>query len=169
MSSRAVPAAVQSGGKPAENFRLIGIYVAWRGASLPGFLDYVTFWGRKSAAQRTGEVDLREFLDRLNQVYRRHNETTGKQTAQATDTAPNTFLGLVTIGHSFGGQVLLRSVSAALEQELQSVTPVPGYLRSESPTQPQPLGRPLRGFGDLVVLVNPAVEIGRASCRERVC
>jgi hypothetical protein len=158
MSSRSVPAAAQPGVKPAENFRLIGIYVAWRGASLPGFLDYVTFWGRKSAAQRTGEVDLREFLDRLNQVYRRHNEAAAKQTAPATNTAPNTFLGLVTIGHSFGGQVLLRSVSAALEQELQSVTPVPGYLRSESSTQPQPLGRPLRGFGDLVVLVNPAVE-----------
>jgi len=139
---------------------LIGIYVSWRGASLPGFLDYVTFWGRKSAAQRTGEVDLREFLDRLNQVYRRHNEPAAKATAPTANPAANTFLGLVTIGHSFGGQVLLRSVSAALEQELQAVTPQPGYLRSDPATQPQPqpLNRPLRGFGDLVVLVNPAVE-----------
>lgn len=153
LNSRATAAGARPG--QAENFRLVGIYVSWRGASLPGFLDNVTFWGRKSAAQRTGEVDLREFLDRLNQVYRRHNEVTVKQAASAT---PNTFLGLVTIGHSFGGQVLLRSVSAALEQELQSVTPDPGYLRDHPSTQPQPLNRPLHGFGDLVVLINPAVE-----------
>jgi hypothetical protein len=153
LNSRAAPVGAHPGTGP-ENFRLIGIYVSWRGASLPGFLDYVTFWGRKSAAQRTGEVDLREFLDRLNQVYRRHNEVA----AAAPAGSSNTFLGLVTIGHSFGGQVLLRSVSAALEQELQSVTPTPGYLRGEAPAQPRPLHRPLHGFGDLVVLVNPAVE-----------
>lgn len=153
LNSRAAPAGAHPGAGP-ENFRLIGIYVSWRGASLPGFLDYATFWGRKSAAQRTGEVDLREFLDRLNQVYRRHNEVAAATPAGS----PNTFLGLVTIGHSFGGQVLLRSVSAALEQELQSVTPTAGYLRGEAPAQPRPLNRPLHGFGDLVVLVNPAVE-----------
>ena len=158
LSSRATSPGTNPGAGRAENFRLIGIYVAWRGASLPGFLDYVTFWGRKSAAQRTGEVDLREFLDRLNQVYRRHNQVAAKTAGQTPNAAPNTFLGLVTIGHSFGGQVLLRSVSAALEQELQSVTPTPGYLRSDPATQPQPLNRPLHGFGDLVVLVNPAVE-----------
>jgi hypothetical protein len=157
LSSRAGSSGAPGAGR-AENFRLIGIYVSWRGASLPGFLDYVTFWGRKSAAQRTGEVDLREFLDRLNQVYRRHNQVPARTAGQTPDAAPNTFLGLVTLGHSFGGQVLLRSVSAALEQELQSVTPMPGYLRSDPSTQPQPLNRPLHGFGDLVVLINPAVE-----------
>jgi hypothetical protein len=137
----------------STNFRLVGIYVGWRGASLPGFLDYFTFWGRKSAAQRTGEGDLREFLDRLNQVYRRHNEA-----AESAGGPPNTFLGLVTIGHSFGAQVLLRSVSAALEQQLQTITPDPGYLRGKPPAQLKKLHEPLHGFGDLVILVNPAVE-----------
>lgn len=143
-----------AGSAQADDFRLIGIYVGWRGASLPGYLDYLTFWGRKKAAERTGEGDLREFLDRLNQLYRAHNEP-----AEDSGQRPSTFLGLVTIGHSFGGQVVLRSVSAALEQELQSRTPsTPGYLRTTLPASVVAVRRPLRGFGDLVVLVNPAVE-----------
>src|SRR5512145_3270294 len=50
---------------------IFGSYVGWRGASLPMPLSYVTFWDRKDAAERVGDGDLREFLLRLNAIYRR--------------------------------------------------------------------------------------------------
>lgn len=45
-----------------EGVHVIGLYVGWRGRSLPGWLNYLTFWGRKSAAERVGDGDLREFF-----------------------------------------------------------------------------------------------------------
>ncbi len=133
-----------------DNFRLVGIYVSWRARSLPGDLDYFTFWGRKSAAERTGEIDVREFLNRLNRLYRDQN--------RPSEAGSRNFLGLVTIGHSFGGQVVLRSVSASLESELEELNPATGYLRDPPPAQSAAAPRAVKGFGDLVVLVNPAVE-----------
>jgi hypothetical protein len=53
-----------------DSLSVISIYVGWRGRSLPWYLDYMTFWGRKAAAERVGEGDLREFLGRLNSIYR---------------------------------------------------------------------------------------------------
>jgi hypothetical protein len=151
----------------AEDFRLIGIYVSWRARSLPSWLDYFSFWGRKSAAERIAEVDVREFLNRLNRVYRDQNRPTEARAADngpagASSSAARNFLGLVTIGHSFGGQLVLRTVSASLEQELEELNPAPGYLHERwtigPPSQPTPAPRAVRGFGDLVILVNPAVE-----------
>lgn len=142
-----------AGKSSSDDFQLIGIYIGWRGASLPGVFDYLTFWGRKSAAERTGEGDLREFLDRLNQLYRSHN-----QEPPPSPSTLRTFFGLVTIGHSFGGQVVVRSITAALEQELQGLTAVPAYLRTNQPSQGMISKRPVHGFGDVVILVNPAVE-----------
>jgi hypothetical protein len=133
-----------------DDFRLIGIYVSWRARSLPGVLDYFTFWGRKSAAERTGEIDIRELLDRLNLVYREQN--------RPSEAGSRHFLGLVTIGHSFGGQVVLRSVTASMESELEELNPATGYLHDPPPAQSAAAPRAVRGFGDLVVLVNPAVE-----------
>jgi hypothetical protein len=57
---------IQHGPGWSPQFKLIGVYVGWRGSSLPGLIDYTTFFGRKAAAGRVGETDLREFLVRLN-------------------------------------------------------------------------------------------------------
>ena len=38
-----------------EDINVIGLYVGWRGRALPGWLNYLTFWGRKSAAERVGD------------------------------------------------------------------------------------------------------------------
>jgi hypothetical protein len=76
------------------------------------------------------------------------------------------FLGLVSVGHSFGGAALLAATSKLFEAELQKSRAAPVFLRSTAePVQPLPPAQPLRGFGDLVVLVNPAVE---AAAYERV-
>ena len=137
-----------------DAIRVIGIYVGWRGRSLPSFLDYSTFWGRKAAAERVGHADLQEFMIRMQQVYDRHYAA-----PKAGNPVAKPFLGIVSIGHSFGGQVMLNATSWFFENELQQVNPTPGYLRSDSAAKRGPsLSAPLRGFGDLVILVNPAVE-----------
>ena len=58
---------------PADKISVIGIYVGWRGRSLPSFLDYATIWGRKDSAERVGEGDVSEFIARLNKIYKKHN------------------------------------------------------------------------------------------------
>lgn len=128
-----------------EDLSVVSIYIGWRGRSLPGILNYATFWGRKAAAERVGEGDIREFLVRLNSLYRsRHAE---RQSGAAT-----TFMGLTTIGHSFGGQVLFRSVAPEIENELIARTS--GQPKAQSRSEISDLA----GFGDLVVLINPAFE-----------
>jgi hypothetical protein len=118
----------------STDVQVIGVYVGWRGRSLPGPFDYLTIWPRKQAAERVGDGDLREFLARLEVLYQERN-TAGI----------HPFLGLVAVGHSLGGQVLLRSTAPEIERELV------GAAEGSQPPF-------ISGFGDLAVLVNPAVE-----------
>lgn len=149
--------------------QIIGIYVGWRGRSLPGLIDYSTFWGRKSAAQRVGEGDLAEFMTRLQRIYDAHGNGNGKP---ANGKKPP-FFGLVSIGHSFGGAVLLSSTARYFETEMQMETSQTAFLHQAPQNAAGPAaavpststGAPLRGFGDLVVLVNPAIE---AAAYERI-
>jgi hypothetical protein len=134
--------------KDERRFRVIGIYVGWRGGSLPGWLDTFTFWGRKGAAERVGENDVREFIARLNQMYLK----------KRSEPERRTFLGLISIGHSFGAQVLLRATSSTLEQQLISLNAPSGYLRQATPATPAGDKKALQGIGDLVILLNPAIE-----------
>jgi hypothetical protein len=125
--------------------QIIGLYVGWRGKSLPMPFDYFTFWGRKAAAERVGEGDLREFLLRLNGIYRERGEFhdgVGKRP----------FMGMVSFGHSFGGQVLFKAVGSAIEQELIDATSTPSVRADRSSS------KHISGFGDIVVLLNPALE-----------
>lgn len=94
-----------------ESLSVISIYVGWRGRSLPWILDYITFWGRKASAERVGQGDLREFLIRLNSLYRE------KRDLRANGTTRH-FLGMTSFGHSFGGQVLFKAVAGEIENEL---------------------------------------------------
>jgi hypothetical protein len=132
---------------PSDEFTLIGIYLGWRGRSLWGWFDYLSFWGRKSAAERVGETDAKEFIARLNRVYLEHPEN-----------HPQHFLGLISIGHSFGGQVLMRAAAGKLEQQFIDLKAPLGYLRQTSPTPPSGDKVALQGIGDLVILINPATE-----------
>lgn len=129
-------------------YRVVGVYVGWRGRSLPGWLDYLTFWGRKAAAERIGEGDLQEFLLRLDRLHDEHR----------AGELGHTSLGLVVIGHSFGAQALFRALGPRLEAELIRTSAGPGYLRVSGPSAPTRLDTALDGVGDFVVLVNPAVR-----------
>ena len=152
-------------GSLRSRFNVVGLYIGWRGQSLPMPLDYLTFWGRKGAAERVGANDLKEFLARLESLYleyrpdARRPQSSSSVAAPAETGAPRHFLGMVTIGHSFGGQVLLKAVTGSLEDQLQQLNPVPAYLRDAEPAAPSPdESFTLSGVGDLIVLVNPAAE-----------
>ena len=98
----------------SREFRLVGIYVGWRGRSLPGPLDDLTFWGRKNAAERTGDGDVSEFVLRLQRIFLQANQVDPRD----PDRTCKPFTGLVTIGHSFGAQVLGKTISRELEESL---------------------------------------------------
>ena len=134
------------------NVKLIGIYIGWRGKSLPLPLDYLTMWGRKDTAERVGEGDVSEFLERLQRMYLRAN-------AIKSDSIYKPYMGLVTMGHSFGGQVLLKAISKQMEFELAERA-----CEMSDSTKPQIVKKfvtervPIDGFGDLNILLNPATE-----------
>lgn len=130
-----------------DDIQVMGLYVGWRGRSLPSVLDYFTFWGRKSAAERVGDGDLREFFIKLQKVYMERNSQpfAGKPT----------FMGLVTIGHSFGGQVLFKAVHGAFEKDLIDAAENAGNHPGKTRTK---LAEVVSGLGDMTVLLNPALE-----------
>ncbi|MBI1818100.1 MAG: esterase [Deltaproteobacteria bacterium] len=122
-------------GVPAR--RVAGIYIGWRGGSIPlPLIEDLTFWDRKNTAQKVGTGGVTEIVTRLESV----KVTRDSMAGGASDTR------LVIVGHSFGGAV----VNAALVQILEDrfVRPVgPAANQAEVP-----------GFGNLVVLINPAFE-----------
>lgn len=123
----------QDGQKPRK---IIGVYVGWRGDSIdfPG-LKYLTFWDRKNTAQDVGYLGISELLLKLEEI------THVKNTQQ-----PKSQSRLVVIGHSFGGAVVYNATSQILTSRF--LNSQPGKSSSG----------PVRGFGDLVVLINPAFE-----------
>lgn len=142
--------------KVPEFERVFGIYVGWRGQSQwPKPVDYAaTFWSRKAAAQRIGRGQLAEFLLRL------HILCAKAQVASSADDAVKA-ISLIIVGHSFGGAALLATVSRPLEGALTAA-----YARAEAanpiPATDECAGENtlpvIEGLGDLVVLVNPAIE-----------
>lgn len=142
----------------AREMNVVGIYIGWRGRSLPGFINYFTFWGRKASAERVGNTDFGEFLARLNHLYLEHNSRRRDEAPDRMRASSDHFLGLVAIGHSFGGQVLLKAVGNALEAQLIRNSPVAGYLRSAETSTVRYEAQAIEGIGDLIVLLNPATE-----------
>ncbi len=152
-------AAVQTADTaPAQEINVVGIYIGWRGRSLPGFINYFTFWGRKASAERVGNTDFGEFLSRLNHLYLSHNSRRQDEAPDRTRVASDHFLGLVTIGHSFGGQVLLKAIGNSLEAQLIRNSPGAGYLRTHDTESTRHDSPAIEGIGDLIVLLNPATE-----------
>ncbi len=139
----------------SSEFRLVGIYVGWRGRSLPGPLDYLSFWGRKNAAERTGEGDVSEFVLRLQRIFLRANEVDPRDPTRVR----KPFTGLVTIGHSFGAQVLWKTISREIEEPLAERAPcLADVLDPTLGAREVPERTPINGLGDLNILLNPALE-----------
>jgi pimeloyl-ACP methyl ester carboxylesterase len=118
---------------PDDSIR--GIYVGWRGDSIaiPG-LRYTTFWDRKNTSDEVGRGSLYEFLIRLERAVKVDGNKDNR---------------LVLVGHSFGASV---TFNALAQRHMQR------FLDGIYAFGP---GRRFHGYGDLVVLVNPAIEAMR--------
>lgn len=116
--------------------KVVGVYVGWRGDSITiPVVNGVTFWDRKNTAQEIGYLGVTELLLKLEEVANIKNAT-----------EPPIKSRLVTIGHSFGGAALYSATSQILMSRFINSQPNKNYVGSA------------QGFGDLVVLLNPAFE-----------
>jgi len=112
-----------------------GIYIGWRGSSLPlPLLRYLTFWERKNTSDEIGRGSLLEFLLRLE---------------RSVKPVPASSNRLVLIGHSFGASVAFNALAHVHMQR---------FVDGLYATAP---GERFRGYGDLTVLINPAIEAMR--------
>jgi hypothetical protein len=117
---------------------VVGIYVGWRGlsATIPPF-KALSFWARKRVAGNVAQGELVEALAFLDRYQKHVNAET-----------PNR-CRLVMMGHSLGGAILYSAVANILKSRVTEAR-VKGVLDGQVPV--------IEGFGDLVVLANPAFE-----------
>lgn len=120
--------------RPAR--KIIGVYVGWRGESItvPG-INMLTFWDRKGTAQEVGYLGLSELLLKLEEIANVKNSLT-----------PPIKSRLVILGHSFGGAVVYSATTQILASRFVDSRENKGFTDDA------------KGFGDLVVLLNPAFE-----------
>jgi hypothetical protein len=121
--------------------QVVGIYVGWRGESNESFLNPLTYRSRKLAGLRVGQYGLQEVLAELS-LIRKDNDKNR----------------LVSIGHSFGGGVLYSSVMQNLIDNVVSAD-----LSNKSGT----VDIIDKAYGDLVILMNPALEAARVEVLNR--
>lgn len=129
------------GGKPAR--QVAGVYLGWRGESITiPVVKNITFWDRKSTAEKVGHGGVTEVLSRLEQIK------TTKDSIQA-----NNATRLVVVGHSFGGAIVHTALAQVLElRNIQTTAAAANDAKGFSD---------VKGFGSLVVLMNPAFEAGQ--------
>ena len=125
--------------------KVLGLYIGWRGDSIDvEYLNALTFWERKNTAHKVGQQGVSEVLLRLEEIV-------NVRAAMQEQPPPPTHSRLVVIGHSFGGAVVFTSLQNVLADR---------YLDSRRGKAVQ---GDAKGFGDLVVLLNPAFEALRFS------
>jgi len=130
--------------------KVLGVYVGWRGDSITmPWVKELTFWDRKNTAHKVGSGGVAEVFLRLEEIVNvksaiatEDSIQTSKNTAQTNKQSSR----LIIIGHSFGGAI----VSTAMHQILTD-----RFIDSRSDKSFQ---ADANGFGDLVVLLNPAFE-----------
>lgn len=132
----------------AKPRNIIGLYIGWRGRRYIGKVDVVSIWNRKSVAEDIGQRGGKEVLNRLHAIW---IEANGNVT-------------MVTVGHSLGAALLLTAVRANLTGNVDDIVNDEGgnfrIVRAaglRDATSPDVKAERAR-FGDLVVLLNPAIE-----------
>ncbi|MGH8501027.1 MAG: esterase [Gammaproteobacteria bacterium] len=110
---------------------VMGIYLGWRGLSIYApVLRQLTFWDRKNTAHKVGRGGVTEVLARLERIKERRGRNTT----------------LTIVGHSFGGAAIYDALSQVLEARFARTVDAPNTQGG------------IEGFGNLVVLINPAFE-----------
>jgi hypothetical protein len=130
--------------RPAR--RVFGVYVGWRGLSesVP-VIQYATFWNRKEAAERIGHGDVLGLFSELEKLKRLNNI----RFSDAVSSGHRSDTKLLIIGHSFGGDIVYSAVAPILAERM-----VENFQNNGRAIPPESLG-------DLVVLINPAIEASR--------
>jgi hypothetical protein len=137
--------------KPAR--RVFGVYVGWRGLSMTTPVLYdLSFFGRKSTAERVGHGAVIQLLSDL-EALRDESNLTNAATIAANERASTK---LITMGHSFGGDVLYSASAPVLTERMEENYDGEGNER------------PPNSLGDLVVLINPAFEAARFETLQRL-
>ncbi|MDB5982592.1 MAG: Esterase [Pseudomonas sp.] len=150
---------------------IAGIYVGWRGDSITAEpLNDLTFWDRKNTAAQVGHGGVTELLSRIELIKRTQDSkardaaakpaslgattvpATGCERLIASGQAITSQTKLVVVGHSFGGLVVQSAVGQILED--RAVRTKGGDYGCQLDVE---------GFGNLVVLINPAFEAQRYS------
>ena len=110
--------------------KVVGLYIGWRGASvsLP-LIKELTFWDRKSVAQKIGKGGVTDVLLDLE-----HYDAQDPRNV------------LVVVGHSFGGAILLSAYSELVLDRIKSLANGDGTFPADTP------------LADALVLINPAIE-----------
>ena len=130
---------------------VLGVYLGWRGQAVNSdAFKFFTFWKRKDVAQHIGRTGGKEVLLRLDALHHRLGEDK---------------VTMVTIGHSFGGALVFSAVKGKIIGNLMGLEGgddayrVARAIGDRGGAPEQPEVKALRArFGDLVVLVNPAIE-----------
>ncbi len=139
--------ARQTGLKPRQ---VVGLYLGWRGGSVTiPYLENITFWDRKNTAQKVGHGGVTEVLSHLESIKQtRDRIVCREQQAKEKNSSQECFSNtrLVVIGHSFGGAVVHTALAQILENR---------FIKTKGPAGQM---SDVEGFGNLVVLLNPAFE-----------
>jgi hypothetical protein len=138
-----------------RNVHVTGIYLGWRGESLTAPWNNFTLWNRKSVAQNIGRTGAKEVLLELDALY---GEAKRKS---------NHALTMVTVGHSLGGALVYSAMkglatgdaSGVIEGSVKGQTYRVVRAEGDRVAATQKGVKAIRArLGDLVVLVNPAIE-----------
>jgi hypothetical protein len=123
--------------------KVIGLYIGWRGESVTvPYVNGLTFWDRKNTAHDVGQQGVTEVFLKLEEIV-----NVKKGIDQSVPQPSNS--RLVVIGHSFGGAVVYTSLQKIMTDR---------FIDSRANKTFQGNAN---GFGDLVVLINPAFEAMR--------
>ncbi|NOS75139.1 MAG: esterase, partial [Methyloglobulus sp.] len=126
--------------KSASPRKIFGVYVGWRGDSIEvDGLNVATFWERKNTAEEVGHLGLTEILLRLEEIRDNKNTDASKPKSR-----------LVVVGHSFGGAAVFSATAQIFADRYIKKHYGEGHHKD--------LDNSHEGFGDLVVLINPAFE-----------
>ncbi|QTR50460.1 hypothetical protein [Candidatus Thiothrix anitrata] len=127
--------------------RLIGVYVGWRGKTLKvPVVENLTYWARKNTALSVGKGGVTELLLRLEHTLLENSEND-----------PNRNV-LLSVGHSFGGLILVSALHDVLLDRVLSTKSVGNAFCGKTNQASCATCVKTRPFGHGVILLNPAVE-----------
>jgi hypothetical protein len=119
--------------------KVLGVYIGWRGVSLTlPILQHTSFWERKNTAHKVGLLGVTEVLLKLEEIVHAKDaiETSNPKSAKSR---------IAIMGHSFGAAVVYTALNQVIVERFIGRR----YKEHQEKT---------KGFGDLIVLMNPAFE-----------